>query len=267
MAAKIKVVIADDVTATRQNIKKLLEFHPDLMVVGEAADAETAIEQAKKLEPDIILMDINMPGIDGITATNILSAEVPSSSIIIMSVQGEQEYLRRAMTAGAKDYLTKPFTGDELVGAIKQVHANEEKRKKVYSSEKPPVELGKIITVFSTKGGVGKTTIASNLAVALANKTGERVGLVDADLQFGDVSLFFNVLPRATIADLVKDIDSLDEKLLESYLTAFNDKVMVLPAPLKPEQAETITGSHMTAILKSHAPNLQICHCRYDACI
>jgi len=252
MATKIKVVIADDVTATRQNIKKLLEFHPDLVVVGEAADAETAIEQAKKLQPDILLMDINMPGIDGITATNILSAEVPFSSIIIMSVQGEQEYLRRAMTAGAKDYLTKPFTGDELVGAIKQVYANDEKRKKVYSiNEKKPVELGKIITVFSTKGGVGKTTIASNLAVALANKTGERVGLVDADLQFGDVSLFFNVLPRATIADLVKDIDSLDENLLESYLTAYNDKVMVLPAPLKPEQAETITGSHMTAILKT----------------
>lgn len=250
MAEKIKVLIADDIEATRINIGKLMEFHPEITAVAEAATAEEAIEKAKSINPDIILMDINMPGMDGISATEVISTELPGTAIIIMSVQGEQEYLRRAMLAGAKNYLVKPFTGDELLQAVKQVYANEQKRRNVVALAKPPVQ-GKIITIFSTKGGIGKTTIATNLAVALADRTGAKVGLVDADLQFGDVSLFLNLLPQATIADLVRDIDNLDPALITSYLTAYNDSVKVLPAPFRPEQAETITGSHLSAILKT----------------
>lgn len=251
MAAKIKVLVVDDIQATRDNIRKLLEFHPEITLAGEASSAEEAISKAKSVQPDIILMDINMPGMDGINATGVISAEVPGASIIIMSVQGEQEYLRKAMLAGAKDYLTKPFSGDELLNAIKQVYANEQRRRKVVAFEPRSAEPGKIITIFSTKGGVGKTTIASNLAVALNQKTGARVGLVDADLQFGDIALFLNLLPRVTIAELVRDIESLDDKLLDSYLTPYADGVRVLAAPLRPEQAEVVTGPHMTAILKA----------------
>lgn len=252
MADKIKVLIADDIAATRENITKLIEFQPEVIVVGEAATAEGAINQAKQLQPDIILMDINMPGMDGIEATQILSTDVPNSAIIIMSVQGEQEYLRRAMIAGAKDYLVKPFTGDELIQAVRQSHANEQKRRNVAKTDnEKAAQPGKIITVFSTKGGIGKTTIATNLAVALADRMGYKVGLVDGDLQFGDVSLFLNIMPQATIADLVKDKEGLDETLLKEYLTFYSDKVKVLAAPFRPEQAETISGQNLTDILKT----------------
>lgn len=251
MADKIKVLIVDDIAATRTNISKLLEFHSEIDVVGQAAAAEEAIIQAKELQPDIILMDINMPGMDGITATEIIASEVPLANIIIMSVQGEQEYLRRAMVAGAKNYLTKPFTGDELMQAVKQVYENEQKRRKVIRFEPKSTELGKIITVFSTKGGIGKTTIATNLAVALAEKTNTKVAVVDADLQFGDVGLFLNIIPQATIADLVKDIEHLDEKTLSGYLTEYSKNVKVLPAPLRPEQADMVTGVHLSSILKT----------------
>lgn len=250
MAEKIKVLIVDDITETRVNIVKLMEFHPEIMAVGEAATAEEAIEKAKITKPDIVLMDINMPGMDGIAATEIISTELPGIAIIIMSVQSEQEYLRRAMLAGAKNYLIKPFTGDELLQAVKQVYANEQRRRNVETMTKSPAQ-GKIITVFSTKGGIGKTTIATNLAVALGEHAGAKVGVVDADLQFGDVSLFLNLLPQATIADLVRDIDVLDTALLKSYLIAYNDNIRVLPAPFRPEQAETVTGSHLTTILKT----------------
>jgi len=196
-------------------------------------------------------MDINMPGMDGISATSLLSTEVPGAGIIIMSVQAEREYMRRAMTAGAKDYLTKPFSGDELLQAIKQVHANQKQRRKVVALEPKPVEEGKVITVFSAKGGIGKTTIATNLAVALADKIKGRVCIVDADLQFGDVSLFLNILPRATIADVVADIDSLDDKVLAGYITQYNQHLDVLAAPLRPEQAEMVSGPHLVTMLKT----------------
>ncbi len=251
MTEKIKVLIADDIAATRESICKLMEFHPEVAAVAQAGTAEEAISSAKDAKPDIILMDVNMPGMDGITATQILTTELPDAAIIIMSVQGEQEYLRRAMIAGAKNYLVKPFTSDELLQAIKQVHANEQKRKNVQRSEPQSLEMGKVITVFSTKGGIGKTTIATNLAVALAIETGDNVGMIDADLQFGDVGLFLNILPQATCADLIKDIDNLDATLLEGYLTPFNANVKVLPAPFRPEQAETISGQHLATILKT----------------
>lgn len=251
MGERIKILIVDDVDDIRENICKLIEFHPEIAVVGQAATAIEAIETAKLTRPDVILMDINMPGMDGIAATEIIGLDMPEASIIIMSVQGEQEYLRKAMIAGAKNYLIKPFTGDELLQAITKVHSNEQKRKNQFKDGASGVKKGKIITVFSTKGGVGKTTISTNLAVALAQMLGSKVGVLDADLQFGDVALFLNIMPRATIFDLVRDIDNLDSNVLESYLTDYNDKVKVLAAPFRPEQADAILGKHLTAILKT----------------
>jgi len=251
MGEKIKILIVDDIDDIRENICKLIEFHPEIEVVGEAATAKEAMEKAKLTKPDVILMDINMPGMDGIAATEVITEELPEINIIMMSVQGEQEYLRRAMIAGAKNYLIKPFTSDELLQAVTQAYNNEQKRKNALKNEKAAMKKGQIITVFSTKGGVGKTTISTNLAVALGELFGGKVGVLDADLQFGDIALFLNIMPKATIFDLVRDIDSLDSNLLESYLTSYNDNVQVLAAPFRPEQADAIAGNHLTTILKT----------------
>lgn len=125
MSEKIKIFIADDIAATRENVCKLLAFESDMVVVGQAESGAEAVAKVRTMHPDVVLMDINMPGMDGIAATEQIAAEVPGACILIMSVQGEQEYLRRAMVAGAKDYLIKPFSGDELIQAIKQGFANE----------------------------------------------------------------------------------------------------------------------------------------------
>lgn len=125
LTSKIRVMIVDDILETRQNLKRLLELEDDMEVIGEAGDGEEALAKASQLKPDIVLMDINMPVLDGIQATERMSLKYPQIAVIILSVQGEQEYLRKAMTAGASEYLTKPPGSEELVQTVRNVYGTE----------------------------------------------------------------------------------------------------------------------------------------------
>ncbi|NPV28909.1 MAG: response regulator [Firmicutes bacterium] len=240
----IRVLIVDDVPETCENIRCLLHFEPRIEVVGEARDGEEAVKKAEKLRPDIILMDINMPVLDGIAATEAISLRVPGSAIIIMSVQGEQEYLRRAMAAGAREYIVKPFTSDELTATIYRVYEMEKKRQLHAQGALLPGRRSEaqVIAIFSTKGGVGKTTLAVNLGVCLVRDFGCSVVLLDLDLQFGDVAVMLNLMPRQTISDLAAEFQQLDGELLESYLTKHSSGLRVLAAPSRPEYAELVTA-------------------------
>src|SRR5258708_14580186 len=105
----MKVLIVDDIPETRENLKKLLAFENDIEVVGTASTGREGLELAKDLLPDILLMDINMPDMDGIQATELINKEVRSASVIMMSVQSEADYLRRALQPAAKNFFTKPI--------------------------------------------------------------------------------------------------------------------------------------------------------------
>src|SRR2546423_1494516 len=201
-AEKIRILIVDDIADTRDNLAKLIGFEPDMEVAGTADGGQAAVNLAKKERPHVILMDINMPDMDGITATEIISNTVPESPIIMMSVQGEQDYLRRSMLAGAREFLVKPFSADELINAIRHVHELEKVKRARYAAAAPAAVAqvnpltpaggvrvsGQIITFFSPKGGVGRTTIATNLAVALHQLTQKPVCLVDGSLPFGEIA-------------------------------------------------------------------------------
>jgi pilus assembly protein CpaE len=205
---KIRVLVVDDISETRENVRKLLQFENDIEVAGTARSGKEGIQLAHELDPDVILMDINMPDVDGITATEEIRSKSPHIQIVILSVQGDQNYMRRAMLAGARDFLTKPPMGDELISAIRRAgemahteRAKDAKQQQLVASSIvggpasmagfAPSQNGKVITVYSPKGGTGCTTIAVNLAIALNNED-TRAVLVDANLQFGDVAVFIN---------------------------------------------------------------------------
>lgn len=253
MAEKIKVLLVDDVEETRVNIKKLFFFAPDIQVVGEGANGLEAIQLAISLKPDLILMDINMPVMDGIEAIEKISWEAPFCSVIVMSVQGEQEYLKRAMMAGAREYLVKPFSSDELISTVRRVYEMECKRKSYFGPQASAGNVNqlaqKVVTVFSSKGGVGKTTIATNLGVFLAKYLQKKVAILDLDLQFGDVALTLNLVPRRTIVDLVQEEGSWDQELLSSYLITHESGLQVLPGPQRPEQAELVEEKQIEQII------------------
>ncbi len=244
---KIRLLVVDDITETRENVKKLLYFEDDIEVVGAAASGREGIELATRLEPDIVLMDINMPEMDGIAASEAISSQLPNVQVVMMSVQGEADYLRRSMLAGAREFLIKPFSGEELATSIRRVHQLAAQRRVVFAPPPtsvvvaPPVKTAKIIVVLGTKGGVGSSTIAVNLAVALREETKERIALVDANFEFGDIGVLLNLPTTRTIADLGGADADIDEELLEGIMTRHASGVQVLLAPARPEMAELVT--------------------------
>jgi len=258
---KIRVVIVDDIAETRENIRKLLQFENDMEVVGVGRTGREGIEVSKELKPDVVLMDINMPDLDGITATEMIRRAVPFAQIVILSVQGDPNYMRRAMLAGARDFLTKPPTVDELTSAIRRAGqmALDERAKAPQPGQKGgtgPLGLplqssapGKIITVYSPKGGVGSTTLAINLAMALHSEENRAV-IVDGNLQFGDVAVFLNEQGKNSVADLAPRADELDPEILEEVLIHHaTSGVDLLAAPMRPEYAENVTGEQFSKIL------------------
>ncbi len=258
MSEKIHVLIVDDLPETRENVRKLLQFESDVEVVAQAGDGEEAVQLAREYKPDIILMDINMPGLDGIAASQAISRSVPSAQIIIMSVQSEADYLRRAMLAGARDFLMKPFSGDELVMAVRRVHqmrpalpaaAPQTGGPAQVDASGQPRRQGQIIAVYSPKGGSGCTTIAINLAVALSTQE-QKVVLVDASLQFGDVAVMLNLRSAASIVDLIDHINDLDRDLVNSVTIPHKSGLQVMMAPPKPEMAELVKDEHMKKVLQ-----------------
>jgi len=250
--SQIKVLIVDDIAETRENLKKLLAFDGGFVVIGEAENGKEAVALAKRLKPDIILMDINMPVMGGIEATRIISVEMAmTTAVVIVSVQGEQEYLREAIAAGARGYLVKPFSADELVSTIRRTHDMEiQRRARLMPSMPLQRKLGRVISVFSAKGGVGKTVIAVNLAAELGKERDCKVVLVDLDLQFGDVAIMLDTSPVRTIANIAREREEeVDSETVEACLLAHNTGIHVLASPLRPEQAEAVTEGHVEAVL------------------
>lgn len=255
----IKVLIVDDIPETRDHLSRLLGLEREIDVAGTAGSGEEAIQVAMDMRPDIIVMDINMPGMDGIAAAEIISQRLPHSPIIMMSVHGEAEHLKRAMLAGAREFLVKPFSGDEFATSIKRVAERELARRDQLqaatgvaaapSQQTGDVEDHQVIAVFSPKGGAGRTTLAVNLALALKRETNQRVALVDGNLQFGDVGVLLNLNPKnRSVVDAV-DGGEPDRDIIESVMVDHSTGIRVLLAPPSPEGADLVTAAYLKKIV------------------
>jgi pilus assembly protein CpaE len=260
---KFRVLIVDDIAETRENIRKLLQFEADIEVVAVARTGREAIQLTQEVNPDVVLMDINMPDMDGIAATEIIRQKMPTVQVVILSVQGDQNYMRKAMLVGARDFLTKPPMPDELVAAIRRAGkmAREERAKNAqayvaapsganFNAVSGPNTQGKVIMFYSPKGGTGTTTLAVNVAVALCNEE-TRVVIVDASLQFGDVALFLNEQGKNTILDLVPRADELDPTIVDDVMIKHAASgVHVLASPSRPEHGEKVNPDQFTKLLR-----------------
>jgi pilus assembly protein CpaE len=196
--------------------------------------------------------------VDGslLSADRLLQAH-PELGAILVAHELSTAILQQALRAGVKDVLTDPLSGDQVFEAIERVATTLKTTPApgygggTTATDQYDGELGQVITVFSTKGGAGKSVIAANLGVILAQRSEKPVVLVDADLQFGDIAVMLKLAPQHTIVDAVAGLDRLDIQMLQSLLTPHQASGLnVLAAPLEPAFADQIGAAEMVKIVE-----------------
>ncbi len=249
MPDKIRIMIVDDVETSQKGLARLLSFEPDMDVIGFAGTGSEAIAKAQIMKPDVILMDINMPDMDGLAATEEITKLV-ACSIVMISVQSDRDYMRRAMQAGAVDFLPKPPSADELYATVRNAY---ERRPKIVAGsstgEITPTSSGHIIVVYSPQGGSGVTTVAVNIAGCLLSQQ-DRTVLVDGNLQFGDAAVHLDVRTERNIITLVQASGEIDPDLVENVLLTHGSGLRILAAPRGPEDASEVTAERFLQIVQ-----------------
>ncbi len=257
----IRVLIADGSERIRANLIRRLAAEEDITVCGTASDGEKALQEALHLVPDIAVLDAGLTGLDGVQATEMLAEYAPQAGVILMSMESGSELFRRAMLAGAREVLQKPFAGDDLVAAIHRVHAFQARKRAAQAVRQPerggPAAPdgarrrdGRMITIVSGKGGVGKSIIATNLALVLNRPHPGSVVLVDLSLQFGDIAALLAMTPDGSIAEFAaSDAGVTDRHVIQQALSLGPQGLTVLAAPPSPELADYVTTAHLRSLV------------------
>ena len=244
MAATKVLVVDDDL-----NIQRVLVFtlKQEGFEVHVASDGQAGVEMAAAIQPDLVLMDVAMPKLDGYAATQQIRAaeqgrRVP---IIMLTAEADVEQRVRGLRAGADDDIVKPFHPLELIARIKALLARSGGGpRQLATTEK--ATLGRLISFYGAKGGVGTTTMAINTAIALARKSNRRTALLDANLQFGDERVFLDLgLDSNSIVNAISEPD-LDSELLKRFMVSHHSGIELLLAPPNPEQADIVAERQRT---------------------
>lgn len=248
----INILIVDDSEKTRARLIEQLRY-PDLRIVGESPFGAAAASWASRLDVDVVLVSIEEPVVRGLRTVDLLTSGETSWPIVAVSSRNDRESMRKAMLAGARDYVVLPAADDDLRAAIIRVHQREVERRSSPDGNAPGNSHGTVITVFGVKGGIGKTTAAVNLSAGIARSTGNHVALIDADTQFGDCAVMLDLVPERTIIDAASEVDASKPHLIEPYLTDHASRVSLLAAPSSPGEAEQVTPELVGEVVKSLA--------------
>jgi pilus assembly protein CpaE len=230
-------------------VRQALQAHPEIEIVGTAVEPGKADQKLASSGAQVILHGTAR-------GDRLPSAEIDAirhataAPIILVTSGGAGALLHEALTSGISDVVMLPQLTDALVFTIKKTCQLAATRGGMApSSLRTSTAEGRVLTVFSPKGGVGKTVLATSLATQIARKAGRRVLLVDLDLQFGDAAIMMGVEPEKTIYDLVMTTGELDPEKLAGYVISHPSGVDVVPAPVRPEDAELVAEDRVGRLL------------------
>lgn len=248
----IKVLIAEQSREKRALIVDAISDIDYIKIIGEVTSQVEALDKLNINSPDVILLG-SFEASDIYKTAEVISEAQPDISIIIMEDKLKEDIIHKALFAGARDVLVYPFQASKLIDTIYRANELSKKRRlhnRPAKNHREAKQSSKVITVFSTKGGVGKTFIAVNLAVAIQKASGKKVALVDLDLDFGNIALALNITPRFTLTDVIDDIRNIHKDIIESYMTPFSENIMILPTNSRMQATEFIKAEHVETILR-----------------
>jgi len=250
MAGNPRILVVDQDFETRAELQKGL-VRASFIVMGGVGYGAEALSLAAELKPNVMLVGVEDPPARALQTIESLAELLPDSPIVAYSSQTDAESARRTVVAGARDYLTKPLKIDEVIKAVQTAISQQERRRALRSGESVagPRSAGMIITVFGAKGGIGKTTMTTNLAAALVAINAGSAVVVDVDTIFGDAAMMLDVPVDLSLVDAAQRVDELDRESLGSSLARHSCGVRVLPAPFEPTDWRNVSPEAVDKVL------------------
>ncbi len=230
-----RAIVVEKEQETLESIVSTLRHSADFDVASSYHHASAAINPAGMFHPDLFLLNVEEE--ENLEMIPDFVEKFPGAYILGTMSQWDPFVARKVSEGGATGCILKPFTARDILEYIQ-----------LYSSRgqhKP----AKLISFFSPKGRAGRTTLAAILALLIADKTGERVALIDADLQFGDLPIFFDIEPKRTVVDATQDIKLLTPVSFAPYFYPIKDGVGLLSSPDRPEYAELVAPESLTEVV------------------
>ncbi len=230
--------------------RKALSADGFMNVLRTVSDRRGVLASVAGLEPDVVVLDAAAAEGDVAAVVREIVTHCPSCTVILTAAEAAPDVLSRAVVAGARGFLLKPYRPEELVTTSRDAFLNARQvRDWVEQGKRTEPVAGAIVAVYSPKGGVGTTMIATNLAVALGTRTGEPVGIVDLDLQFGDVGVVLDLKSPNSIVDLATQTGEIDDTLVQDVFVKHPSGVRALLAPENLELAGTLDPERIVKVL------------------
>ena len=253
---QIRVLIVPGQDPVGDWMATIINLDPGMALLGMVRNLDQLLPNVEKLAPDVLLVDIKSGILRENSLINRISGPLSGAAVIVVAMTNEVDQVRQAMLYGAQGFLLKPFGEPDLLNSVRQAHELvAQRRAEVSTATVLPTSTqaktrGDVVAVYGPKGGVGCTTVAINLAVALRRMGQSHITLVDGDLGFGDVDTALNLTPANSIATLLPRLETLDNNAaLEESLVRHRSGIWVVPSPPHLDTADTIQPDHLQSLL------------------
>lgn len=244
---EINTIIISKLDERREFLKKLLE-ETDIKVISDIRGGTAALDRIENISPELVIMTFDEHDTDVLNIAERIYLGRPQCIIIFLVDRMSTDILQKAMSAGVKNVTIFPDNGYDFSEWLKTIYNNEKMRNKSMVEMKSISWMSKVITVFGAKGGIGKTTIAVNLAAKLAENN-KKVALLDFDIEFGEISVYLNLDVKDTLAELITEKSEFDIDTIRSYMNFHSSGVHVLCAPKSPEYSEGINANQIEKLM------------------
>jgi pilus assembly protein CpaE len=247
-----RVVAICEAGGTQQQINSALTAQPEFSLVEVLESTDKLVRQLRAVEPDIIIIDHILGGDPTLDIIDDLALQFPQAAVVAILPTSDPIMAQRVMLAGARGFVVQPFTQINLLSVLRRMVELENRRQPLKStsvfSMPEAIRPLRSVAVFSPRGGAGTTTVATNLAVALAEETGSKVLLFEGKLFFGHLEVMLNIRGQNNVSDLVQHANHLDDSLIRDVISQHASGIHVLLAPSNMQIAQGIRADDLYTV-------------------